>query len=237
MAMVATTSPTDTGAGSRGLAVVFGFAPSNVRCAGHAAPAVLRIAGDAEVNMVDVGFGVASTRAGRFFGDSRDFIAVTASGIQVQGREQAAVILINTVQLKAARPASGMSVVPLFGGPLSPFVLTYRVPVGGFGTSLAGNVDLDGDGKHDLVVGAPLASFGADGNGAVFVFAGGMAGSGPRDALMVAVGDTNERGLFGHRVAISPKTAASPPYLLMGAPRSYRTGRANGAAHWMPFRF
>jgi hypothetical protein len=223
-----------TGNGISGFEVVFGYDASGARCGGRTVASSVRISSDPETGMVGFGLGVAATRVGRFLNDARDFVAITANTFPVDGRTQAAVLLIDTAQINALRPASGERLVPLLGGGLTPLPIVYLERVPGFGTALAGNVDLNGDGRPELVVSAPGASVVSDGEGSVFVFRGGLATTGARDTLMTLVGDVNERGNFGQDVELVRGAGSSPPFLVIGAPRSYRTGTLAGTAFALP---
>jgi hypothetical protein len=112
---------------------------------------------------------------------------------------------------------------------------------GTFGAALAGSVDVTGDGKPDLVVGSPAATFGGEAAGAVFVFAGGFAALAEKATPLVpwaiAVGDGRERGQFGVDLALAPAAGSVGPLLVVGAPMSYRTGTQNGTAFALPLRF
>jgi hypothetical protein len=115
----------------------------------------------------------------------------------------------------------------------------YKERAQQLGRALYGDVDLTGDGIVDLVVSAPGASVNGDGIGAVFVFAGGagLAAGGPRDSVLTVVGDERERGLFGQDISLVPAAGALKATLGVGAPLSYRTGTANGAAFVLPLDF
>jgi hypothetical protein len=51
------------------------------------------------------------------------------------------------------------------------------------------------------------------------------------------VGDASERGAFGQDLSVTPARGTTPAALGIGAPRSYRTGTANGTAFVLPLDF
>jgi hypothetical protein len=130
---------------------------------------------------------------------------------------------------------------PAWGGALAPRVLVTRDRPGGFGQSLAGGVDVTGDGRPDLIVGAPGASVASEGSGAVFVYAGGVAAGTDRPhalaAALTILGDARERGQLGADIAVTGATDGAGAVLVVGAPASYRTGTRNGTAFALPLRF
>ncbi|RYZ36874.1 MAG: VCBS repeat-containing protein [Myxococcaceae bacterium] len=227
--------------GSRsGIVVLYGYDAGGTRCGGRTTASMVRIAGDGEVGLNMLNLGVASTRAGRFLGDTRDFIAVTANNFLVDGVSQPAVLLFNVADLNTLRPASGEKLVAAFGtgtGDLKPLTVTYRARAVGFGTSLAGGKDLNGDGVPDLWVGAPGASVASDGEGAAFLFAGGQKSQGALSPFVLVVGDGSERSSLGQSLAVVPGSGGSPPTVVIGAPKSYRTGTQNGTAFSLPLPF
>jgi hypothetical protein len=219
------------------LVIAFGYDAAGTRCGGHAAPAWLRIA-DREKNLAGIGLALAIARAGKLFPGGVDYLAVSANALPINGVTQSAVLLYDVAALKALRPASGAQVVGALADGLVPKVLVAKSKVMGFGRSLAGGIDLNGDGLPELAVGASGASLNEDGVGAVLVFSG--AAGLPSDGLepwAVMVGDAAERASFGFRVSIGAAGGSSPPFLLIGAPLSYRTGTQNGTAFSLPLGF
>jgi hypothetical protein len=220
-----------------GLVVLFGYDPGGARCGSHTQPAWVRLAADAEVGMSFWGLGVAAERVGRFLDDGRDLLALSATAVPFDGVAQPVVLLYDTAELAAKRPATGETLVAAVGAGVTPEMLVHRTRAVNFGRALAGGVDLTRDGVPDLVVGATGASVASDGGGAVFVYAGGKGARGPRTPLLTVVGDVAERGSFGQELSLSPGlpgTPAAPPMLLIGAPTSYRTGTQNGTAFLLP---
>ncbi|MET0389105.1 MAG: integrin alpha, partial [Polyangiales bacterium] len=215
-----------------GLLVLFGYAASGGRCMGHTQPAWLRLSGDAEVGLANMQLGVASTRAGRLFGDERELVAISANLYPFEGSRQPTVLLFDGADLGALRPEHGERVVSALDPALEHWPLVYRERAPGFGRALAGNVDADGDGVVDLVVSAPGASLNGDGTGAVFVFRGQPALGGRMDPWLSVVGDPRERASFGQDISAIAATSKSPASVAIGAPLSYRTGTANGTA-WL----
>ncbi|RKH71383.1 FG-GAP-like repeat-containing protein [Corallococcus aberystwythensis] len=216
-----------------GIVIVYGHDAGGTRCGGRTTGGTVRIAGDGEVSRSLMNLGVATTRAGRFLGDSRDFLAVSANNYLVEGVSQPAVLLLQTSKLTP--PADGETMVDV--GSLAPLNLTYRSRAVSFGTSLAGGKDLNGDGVPDLWVGAPNASVASDGDGAAFLFAGGAKSTGPLSPFLLVVGDGAERSYLGQSIAVVPGSGGSPPTAVIGAPRSYRTGTQNGTAFSLPLPF
>jgi hypothetical protein len=229
--------------GSRsGVAILFGFDKGGARCGGRTTGTVLRIAGDSEVNLSNQGLGVGIARAGRFLGDTRDFVAVSASSIPFEGVTQPVVLLYDkAVLLKEMtdRQAAGLPlVIGSLGDGVTPVTLVHRTRAVSFGASLAGGRDVTGDGIPDLVVSAPGASDASDGGGAVYLYAGGRGQEGRLSPFFMAVGDVAERSGLGQDVALLPgATGGVLPQLLIGAPRSYRTGTQNGTAFAVPLAF
>ncbi|MBK7859177.1 MAG: FG-GAP repeat protein [Archangiaceae bacterium] len=213
----------------QGVVLVFG-ASSAGRCGAHTEGAFIRISGEADVGLNSMQLGYAVTYAGRVMGDTRRFVAITARLYPYMGVAQPTVLLFDVAQLLARRPAAGGVVVGAVGDGLTPTPVLYQERAPQLGRSLYGNVDLTGDGVVDLVVSAPGANVNGDGSGAVFVFAGGAALSGPRESALTVVGDPHERGLFGQELSVFPGGGAQKPVIGLGAPVSYRSGTSNGAA-------
>lgn len=220
-----------------GVVIAFGYDASGARCGGHNVPVTLRISGDPETGLNNMQLGVSTARAGRVLGDTRDFLAVTASLYPYLGVTQPTVLLFDLAQLAAKRPLTGTAVVGALNDGLVPIPLVYRERAPGLGRMLAGNVDVTGDGIVDLVVSAPTASVNGDGTGAVFVFAGGPLLSGARPSALTVVGDGKERGGVGLDLFVSAAAGPVKPVLGIGAPQSYRTGTSNGTAWLVPLGF
>ncbi|RKH65011.1 VCBS repeat-containing protein [Corallococcus llansteffanensis] len=221
-----------------GIVVLYGHDAGGARCGGRTTASMVRIAGDGEVQTNLFNLGIATTRAGRFLGDTRDFLAVTAATFPVEGVTQPAVLLYDVAKINALRPASGEALAPALGGTLTPLTVTYRARAVGFGTSLWGGKDLTGDGVPDLWVGAPGASVASDGGGAAFLFAGGPKSQGALSPFMTVVGDGSERGSLGQSLSVVPGVGTTtPPHIVIGAPKSYRTGTQNGTAFSLPLDF
>ncbi|MFB1479323.1 VCBS repeat-containing protein [Corallococcus sp. RDP092CA] len=217
-----------------GIVIAYGFDAGGAKCGGRKVGATVRIAGDTEVGRALMNLGVATARAGRFLGTSgADYLAVSANNYLVDGVSQQAVLLLQTSKLTP--PATGETVLDV--GNLAPLSLTYRARAVSFGTSLAGGRDLTGDGVPDLWVGAPNASVASDGDGAAFLFAGGAKSTGPLSPFLLVVGDGAERSYLGQSIAVVPGSGGSPPSVVIGAPRSYRTGTQNGTAYSLPLPF
>ncbi|QRN95989.1 VCBS repeat-containing protein [Archangium violaceum] len=221
-----------------GVVVAFGYDPAGVKCGTRKVPSTVRLAADSEVGMNFIGLGVATTRAGRVLGKTgADYLAVSAANVTYDGVTQPAVLLFDIAQLVSRRPASGETVVGAMDSALIPKVLVHRSRAVGFGTALAGGVDLTGDGAPELVVSAPGASVASDGGGAVFVYAGGPTTTGPVSPLLTLTGDVTERSNFGSDLALVAGSGSIPPTLVVGAPLSYRTGTQNGTAYLVPLGF
>jgi hypothetical protein len=228
--------------GSRsGVAILFGFDAGGTRCAGRTSATVLRLAGDSERSLSNLGLGVGITRAGRFLNDTRDFVAISATSIPFNGVTQPVVLLYDRAELLAElqrrQTAGEPLVIGALGDGLAPVTLVHRTRAVSFGAALAGGHDLTGDGVPDLLVGAPGASEASDGGGAVFLYAGGRGQEGALSPFLMAVGDGSERGALGQDLALLPGASGTPPLLLIGAPRSYRTGTQNGTAFALPLGF
>lgn len=228
--------------GSRsGVAILFGFDTGGTRCGARTTGTVLRLAGDSEAQLSNVGLGVAVARAGKFLNDARDFVAVSATSIPFDGVTQPVVLLYDKAELLAKMSALQSAGQPLVIGALSdgvdPVMLVHRTRAVGFGTSLAGGRDLTGDGVPDLLVGAPGASDASDGGGAVYLYAGGKTQQGALSPFLMVVGDGSERSALGQDLALVPGGTGVSPALVIGAPRSYRTGTQNGTAFALPLAF
>jgi hypothetical protein len=220
-----------------GVIILFGYDTGGTRCGGRTTPSWVRLAADGEVGGNFLGLGVAMTRAGRFLNDGRDRLAISATSVPFEGVTQPAVLLFETAQLVAKRPASGEGLVGALGDGLTPVTLVHRTRAVNFGRALEGGRDLTGDSIPDLIVGAPGASEASDGGGAVFIYAGGAQATGRQAPWLTAVGDVAERSNFGQDISLSPGGSGSPPTLVIGAPTSYRTGTQNGTAFALPLGF
>ncbi|MBN8469784.1 VCBS repeat-containing protein [Corallococcus exiguus] len=220
-----------------GIVILYGYDSGGTRCGGRTTASMVRISGDTEKGIALMNLGIATTRAGKFLGDSRDFIAVTANNYLFDGVNQPTVLLYDVAAINAKRPANGETVVGAINDGLTPIPVTYRARAVSFGTSLSGGRDLNGDGVPDLWVGAPNASVASDGDGAAFLFAGGTKSTGALSPFLLVVGDGAERSYLGQSIAVVPGSGGSPPSVVIGAPRSYRTGTQNGTAYALPLPF
>lgn len=224
-----------------GVAILFGYDVGGGRCGGRTTATVLRIAGDSEVQLNNLGLGVATARAGRFLGDTRDFLAISASAVPFNGVTQPVVLLYDKAdvlrEMQERQSAGQPLVVGALGDGMAPVTLVHRTRAVNFGATLAGVGDLTGDNIADLVVGAPGASVASDGGGAVFLYAGGRGQEGALSPFLTVVGDGAERANLGADLALMPGAGGIPPTLVIGAPRSYRTGTQNGTAFSLPLGF
>jgi hypothetical protein len=153
-----------------------------------------------EGERVGDGFGTALTAAGDLDGDGYDDFAVGAPLAIGAGDDAGAVYLY-------------------FGGPkFAPVpgkVLRGTAPGEQLGTALAGGVDLNGDGRPDLAIGAPGASTGGPSSGQVLVYVGGDQ---PSPELSIS-GAPNEQ--LGMSLAVHTAPADSSfGLLLAGVPLS-----------------
>ncbi|AEI62659.1 FG-GAP-like repeat-containing protein [Corallococcus macrosporus] len=227
--------------GSRsGVAILPGFDAGGSRCGGRRTATLWRIAGDSEAQLTNMGLGLGMTRAGRFLGDSRDFVAISATSVPFNGVTQPVVLLFDKAVLvnrMRSLPAGSPLVVGALGDGLNPVVLVHRHRAVNFGARLVGGTDLTGDNVPDLLVSAPGASEASDGGGAVFLYAGGVGQEGALSPFLMVVGDGSERSALGQALSLMPGSGGSPPMLVIGAPRSYRTGTQNGTAFLLPLGF
>ncbi len=219
-----------------GVVIVFGSSPKGA-CGAHTKSVYIRLSGEPEVGISSMQLGNSVAPVGRVLGDTRDFIAIGARLYPFQGVTQPSVLLYDRAQLGALRSSTSGTVVPALGGELTPLPVVYKERAPLFGRAVAGNVDLTGDGVVDLLVGAPRANLNGEGTGAVFVFAGGAQLSGARESAMTFFGDHHERGNFGQELSLSSSPGPLKALLGIGAPLSYRTGTANGAAFITSFDF
>lgn len=221
----------------QGVVIAFGFDASGARCGSHHGPAWVRISGDTETGVPTMRLGISLTRAKDVLESGVDAVAVAADLYPFEGNAQPTVLLVPVPELLSKRPGSGERLVSILGDGLNavPLVPTQRALA--FGRSMAGNVDVDGDGKRDLVVSAPGANVNGDGTGAVFVFRGGTVTPGPNDPALVVAADHRERASFGQDLSLSAASGSVPAALGIGAPLSYRSGTANGTAFVLPLDF
>lgn len=225
-----------------GVAVLFGYDDGGSRCGARTTAKLVRLAADPEVGMNFLGLGLSVARVGRVLGKTGpDYLAVSATNVPYNGVTQPAVLLFDTAELVKAwlgtGTTAGRDVVGAMESAVIPKVLVHRSRAVGFGTALAGGVDLTGDGAPELVVSAPGASVASDGGGAVFVYAGGPGTTGALTPLLTLTGDVTERSGFGNDLALVAGSGSSPPTLVIGAPLSYRTGTQNGTAFVVPLGF
>ena len=221
-----------------GVIILFGYDAGGVRCGGRTTASWVRLAADGEVGGNLLGLGVAMTRAGRFLNDGKDRLAISATAVPFEGVTQPAVLLFETAQLVARRPAaSGEALVGALGDGLSPVTLVHRTRAVNFGRALVGGRDLTGDTIPDLLISAPGASEASDGGGAVFLYAGGAQATGRLTPWLTVVGDVTERSNIGQDLSLTQGGSSSPPTLVIGAPASYRTGTQNGTAFSLPLAF
>ncbi|HLL02016.1 MAG TPA: VCBS repeat-containing protein [Myxococcaceae bacterium] len=220
-----------------GVVILFGYDAGGARCGGRTTASWVRLAADSEVGGNALGLGVATARVGNFLGDGKDRIAISASSVPYDGVTQPVVLLFETSQLVARRPASGEALVGALGDGLTPVTVVHRSRAVNFGRALEGGRDLTGDNIPDMVVSAPGASEASDGGGAVFIYAGGAQSKDKLTPWLLITGDVAERSNFGQDLSLSPGGAGSPPTLVIGAPTSYRTGTSNGTAFALPLGF
>jgi hypothetical protein len=224
-------------ANRQGVVIAFGFDPGGVRCGGVSAPSWVRISGDTETGVATMRLGVSIARARDVLASGVDAVAITADLYPYQGVAQPTVLLVPTAQIMAKRPASGGVLASILGDGLVAVPVVPMQRALSFGRSLAGNVDVDGDGRRDLVVSAPGATINGDGTGAVLVFKGGTVTPGPNLPVLLIAADDRERGAFGQDLSLSASSGTVPAALGIGAPLSYRTGTANGTAFVLPLDF
>ncbi|MCP3135728.1 VCBS repeat-containing protein [Pyxidicoccus xibeiensis] len=224
-----------------GVAILFGYDTGGTRCGTRTTPTVLRIAGDSEVSLANQGLGVGIARAGRFLNDTRDFVAISASSLPFNGVTQPVVLLFDKADLiremDERRTAGLPLVIGSLGDGVTPVTLVHRTRAVSFGAALAGGRDVTGDSVPDLLVGAPGASEASDGGGAVFLYAGGRGQEGALSPYLMVVGDGSERSALGQDLALMPGSGTVPHTVVIGAPRSYRTGTQNGTAFALPLAF
>jgi len=216
------------------LIILYGFDPSGVHCGGHTAAAWVRVA-DRDANLNFFGLANAIARAGNFLGDGKRYLAIGATAFPIDGVTQNAVLLLDSASLSARRPTSGEALVGVIGDGLTPLPLLPKGPrIFGFGRALAGGVDLTGDGLPDLLISSSLASYAGDGTGAVYAYSGAR-GTQNVEPFLVLTGDANERSGFG--ASLSLASGSGGPFVVVGAPSSYRTGTQNGTAYTVPLGF
>ncbi|WP_224364906.1 FG-GAP-like repeat-containing protein [Hyalangium versicolor] len=220
-----------------GVIILFGYDTAGAKCGGKTTASWVRLAADGEVGGNFLGLGVSMVRAGKFLNDGKDLLAISATSVPYDDVTQPAVLLFETAQLVAKRPASGEALVGAVGGGLTPVTLVHRTRAVNFGRALEGGRDLTGDSIPDLIVSATGASEASDGGGAVYIYAGGTQSKGKLTPWLTVAGDVTERSNFGQDLALTPGGSASPPTLIIGAPTSYRTGTQNGTAFSLPLGF
>lgn len=221
----------------QGVIVLFGADPGGTRCGGKTEVTGVRISGDTETGVPTMRLGVSLTRARDLTAAGSDHVAMTADLYPYQGTAQPTVLLVPTAQLVAKRPSTGLQLVSILGDGLVAVPVVPNERALGFGRMVWGDLDVDGDGVRDLVVSAPGANVNGDGTGAVFVFKGGTLVAGPNRPATLIVADHRERAAFGQDLSVAKPAGASPAALGIGAPLSYRSGTANGAAFVLPFDF
>ena len=221
----------------QGVVITFGFDASGAHCGGRTTASWVRISGDTETGVPTMRLGISLARAKDVLKTGVDAVAIAADLYPFEGNAQPTVLLVPVGQLVAKRPPSGERLVSILGDGLDAVPLVPAQRALGFGRAMVGNVDLDGDGKRDLVVSAPGANVNGDGTGAVFVFKGGTVTPGANLPAMVVVADHRERGAFGQELSAAPTSGTVPAALGISAPTSYRSGTANGAAFVLPLDF
>ena len=107
---------------------------------------------------------------------------------------------------------------------LSPYpVLAIQSTAAGFGTAIEGVGDLDGDGREEILVGAPGAG---SGEGAVHLFLGAADGLVSTPELVIAGASGSS---FGTSISYSESYAGGDPAVVVGAP-----GGLGGASVYRP---
>ncbi|MGA9520795.1 MAG: FG-GAP-like repeat-containing protein, partial [Myxococcaceae bacterium] len=217
-----------------GFAIVFGFDPSGARCGGKTTATTLQIGGFDRLAGGDLRLGGAAARVRNFFGDGRDFVAVSAGSMPFEAVRQSGVLLFDVATLLQRRVVGSSAQVEAYSEGMDPVPLLHRETATGFGASLASGIDLTGDGMTELVVGATEANVGKPSSGGVFVFSGVGQSPGRMEPFLPVAGEMLEKSLFGARVSWAPANGGSAPFLLIGAPNSFRTGTQNGTAWYLP---
>ncbi len=157
-------------------------------------------------------FGWALCGAGDLDGDGTDDVAVGARFVMVGADTAAGAVYV----YQGRHPPDGPPLIRLEG-------LSDHEH---FGESLAGNHDVDGDGRPDLVVGAPLRSTtGKSSNGEVDLFRGGALASGRWSSLTGEASDD----WFGQSVALGDLDGDGRAEIAVGAPYNDRVASAAGA--------
>ncbi|HEX8384823.1 MAG TPA: T9SS type A sorting domain-containing protein [Rubricoccaceae bacterium] len=100
-----------------------------------------------------------------------------------------------------------------------------------FGFSVAGVSDADGDGRGDLLVGAPQEDGGVEDSGRAYFFSGAVVGS----SFQLESPDLQQLGVFGFSVAgVQAATADTRGGVLVGAPQQTNAALSDGRAYTFP---
>lgn len=100
------------------------------------------------------------------------------------------------------------------------------------GAALAGGVDVDGDGLHDLLIGAPRADGAGEDRGAAYLVHGPPPSSASLDAADAVLWGTADEEQAGFSVALLPDVNGDGlGDLLVGAPQADPRTNARGAAY------
>ncbi len=216
-------------AGRGGVKVLYGSASGLVRTTGatnwfvQGANSVPGTAEDADA------FG-SSLAAGDFNGDGRTDLAIGAVGEDVGAATDAGSV---TVLLGTASGLSGTGAQEFTEGAAG---LPGTAESGDqFGFSL-GAGDVNGDGKADVVVGAPGETVGSNANsGAIFLLRGGTAGLSTTDSQVIdessaiVPGDAGT-SKFGYSVAVGDQDADGRAEVVVGAPNKNVGGQDQAGA-------